>query len=260
MSTSEAPSQDSLLPTVQDGELTAEKDSWAVGGSAADGVLAENVIFKEEAVLEIPRNLSDVEAATLPVAALTAWHAVTRRSRVQSGESVVIQGTGGVSLFATQFVHALGARPIVTSSSDQKLERAKALGAAATINYKKFPAWEEQILELTAGLGADHIIEVVGGENLNRSLKAVKVSGSISFIGVMAGLSAPINTYQFIAKNVHIYGIETGSGEMFEEMNSFIESHQLRPVVDTTFAFSEAREALRYLESGAHFGKVAIRF
>jgi len=249
-----------FLPKWLDGELTAEKDVISLGGAVADGVLAEYVVFKEEAVLKIPVNLSELEAATLPVAALTAWHAVTRRSRVQSGETVVIQGTGGVSLFAAQFVHALGGRAIVTSSSDEKLEKVKALGASATINYKRFPAWEEKVLELTEGLGADHIIEVVGGENLNRSLTAVKVSGTISFIGLIAGLSAPINTYQFVAKNVRIHGIETGSREMFEEMNRFIESNRLKPVIDRTFAFDEVREALKYLESGAHFGKVGIRF
>lgn len=249
-----------FLPRWLDGELTAEKDSLPLGGAAVDGVLAEYVLFKEEAALKIPDNLTDMEAATLPVAALTAWHAVKRRSQVQRGETVVIQGTGGVSLFATQFVHALGGHPIVTSSSDEKLEKVKALGASATINYKKYPDWEEQIMELTRGLGADHIIEVVGGDNLNRSLKAVRVSGAISFIGLIAGMSAPINTFQFVAKNVRLHGIETGSREMFEEMNRFIESNRLKPVIDRTFTFNEAREALKYLESGSHFGKVLVKF
>lgn len=249
-----------LLPKWLDGELTAEKGSLALGGVAADGVLAEYVVLKEGAALKIPNNLSDAEAATLPIAALTAWHALVRRALVQSGESVVIQGTGGVSLFAAQFARALGARPIVTSGSDEKLARAKALGASATVNYKKFPAWEDEVLELTQGVGADHVIEVVGGENLNRSLKAIKMSGTISFIGVLAGFSAPVDTYQFMTKNVRLHGIEVGSAEMFEEMNRFIESRQLKPVIDRTFAFSEAREALKYLESGAHFGKVALEF
>jgi NADPH:quinone reductase-like Zn-dependent oxidoreductase len=249
-----------LLPKWLDGELTAEKNVLPLGGAAADGVLAQYVVLKEEAALRPPDSLSDAEAATLPIAALTAWHAITRRAHVQAGESVVIQGTGGVSLFATQFAHALGARPIVTSSSDEKLEKARALGASATINYKKFPAWEDQVLELTGGRGADHVIEVVGGENLNRSLRAVKVSGTVSFIGVLAGLSAPVNTYQFMTKNVRLHGIETGSKEMFEEMNHFIEVRRLRPVIDSTFAFRDAREALRHLESGAHFGKVAVQF
>lgn len=249
-----------FLPKWLDGELTAEKGDAPLGGAAADGVLAEYVAFDELAVVKSPDNLSDAEAATLPVAALTAWHAVARRSRVRPGETVLIQGTGGVSLFALQFAAALGARPVVISSSDEKLDRAKGLGAWAAINYKKFPAWEGKVIELTAGAGVDHVVEVVGGGNLNRSLDAVKVSGTISFIGLMAGLSAPINTYQFVMKNVHIHGVETGSREMFEEMNRFIETRGLNPVIDRAFAFDEARAALAYLESGAHFGKVVVEF
>jgi len=249
-----------FLPKWLDGELTPEKYVSPLGGSAADGVLAEYVVFDEQAIAKTPGNLSDAEAASLPVAALTAWHAVARRSQVKTGETVLIQGTGGVSLFALQFVHALGAFPIVISSSDEKLEKAKALGASATINYKNFPNWEEQVIKLTESKGVDHVIETVGGANLNRSLEAIKLSGTISFIGLIAGLSAPINTYQFVQKNVQIHGIETGSREMFEEMNRFIESHDLKPVIDKTFAFDEIREALKYLESGRHFGKVTIQF
>jgi NADPH:quinone reductase-like Zn-dependent oxidoreductase len=249
-----------FLPKWLDGELTAEKGAAPLGGAAADGVLAEYVAFDEQAVVRSPDSLSDAEAATLPVAALTAWHAVARRSRVRRGETALIQGTGGVSLFALQFAAALGARPVVISSSDEKLERAKGLGAWAALNYRKFPAWEEKVTELTAGAGVDHVIEVVGGENLNRSLEAVKVSGTISFIGLMAGVSALVNTYQFVARNVQLHGIETGSREMFEEMNRFVEARRLKPVIDRTFAFGEARAALAYLESGAHFGKVVIEF
>lgn len=249
-----------FLPKWLDGELTKEKYVLPLGGAVADGALAEYVSFDEQAVVKIPNNLSDEEAATLPVAALTAWHAVARRSRVQPGETVLIQGTGGVALFATQFVHAIGGLPLVISSSDEKLEKAKKLGASSTVNYRRFPDWEEQTLELTNGNGVDHVIETVGGKNLNRSLNAVKLSGSISFIGLIAGLSAPINTYQFVTKNVRLHGIETGSREMFEEMNCFIEENQLKPVIDKTFALSEIQEALKYLESGRHFGKIAINF
>ncbi len=249
-----------FLPNWLDGELTAEKNMHSLGGAAADGVLTEYRIFNEEALVKIPEHLSDAEAATLPVAALTAWHAVNRRSRVQKGDSVLIEGTGGVSLFALQFVHALGGLPIVISSSDDKLEKARNLGASATINYKTYPDWEKQVLAHTAGRGVDHVIEVVGGENLNRSLSAVKVSGTISFIGLIAGLSAPINTYQFVQKNVQIHGIETGSREMFEEMNQFITTHRLHPVIDHTFAFLEFPQALTYLESGSHFGKIVVQF
>jgi NADPH:quinone reductase-like Zn-dependent oxidoreductase len=249
-----------FLPKWLGGELTKEKYVLPLGGAATDGVLAEYVSFDEQAVVKIPDNLSDAEAATLPVAALTAWHAVARRSRVQPGETVLIQGTGGVALFATQFVHALGGLPLVISSSDEKLEKAEQLGASSTVNYKRFPDWEEQILESTNGKGVDHVIETVGGENLNRSLNAVKLSGTISFIGLIAGLSAPINTYQFVTKNVRLHGIETGSREMFEEMNRFIQENRLKPVIDKTFALSEIREALKHLESGRHFGKIVIDF
>ena len=247
-----------FLPKWLDGELIAEKYVFPLGGAAADGVLAEYVVFDENAVVRIPNNLADLEASTLPVAAMTAWHAVSRRSGVKKGETVLIQGTGGVALFALQFVHSLGGLPIVISSSNEKLEKAKKLGAFATINYKEIPNWDEKVLEITEGKGVDHIIEVVGGENLNRSLNAVKISGTISFIGLIAGLSAPINTYQFVTKNVKIHGIETGSREIFEEMNRFIEEKQIKPIVDKVFEFAGAKEALKYLESGSHFGKVVI--
>jgi NADPH:quinone reductase-like Zn-dependent oxidoreductase len=249
-----------FMPRWLDGELTAEKDSTPLGGAAADGVLAEYVAFLEQALVRTPDGLSDAEAATLPVAALTAWHAVARRSRVRSGETVLIQGTGGVSLFATQFVRALGGRPLVTSSSDEKLERARGLGAWATINYRKFPDWDEQALELTGGVGVDHVIEVAGGGNLNRSLNAVRLSGTISFIGLLAGMSASVETFRFVAKNVRLHGIETGSREMFEEMNRFIETQRVRPVLDGSFGFDDVRAALTRLEGGKHFGKVVVEF
>lgn len=248
-----------FLPRWLDGELTSEKDALSLGGAGADGVLAEYVVFDEAAVVKIPQNLSDEEAATLPVAAITAWHAVALRSRVKSGETVLIQGTGGVSLFALQFAKAFGAKAFVISSSDEKLEKVKKLGAAETVNYKKFPDWEEKVLELTDGRGVDHVIEVVGGANLNRSLKAVRTGGTISFIGLIAGLSAPVDTYQFVMKNVTIHGIETGSREMFEEMNSFIEQNRIKPVIDKTFEFAEVKDALKYLESGSHFGKIVVK-
>jgi NADPH:quinone reductase-like Zn-dependent oxidoreductase len=249
-----------FLPLWRDGNLTAEKYVLPLGGAAADGVMAEYVAFDEQTVVKIPNGLSNAEAATVPVAALTAWHAVARRSRVQPGETVLIQGTGGVALFAAQFVRSFGGLPMVISSSDEKLEKVLKLGATKTVNYKKFPVWEEQILELTNGKGVDHVIETVGGENLNRSLNAVKLNGTISFIGLIAGLKAPINTYQFVTKNVSIHGIETGSREMFEEMNLFIEQHKIKPVIDEIFAFDKICEALKYIEGGTHFGKVVINF
>jgi NADPH:quinone reductase-like Zn-dependent oxidoreductase len=247
-------------PNWLDGECTAEKTTDALGSASADGVAAQYRVFNEQAVVAVPDHLTDLEAATLPDSAVTAWHAVRCRSRVQKGDRVLIQGTGGVSTFALLFVHALGGTCIVLSSSDEKLEKARALGAADLINYKKTPAWEEEVLRLTGGRGVDHVIEVVGGENLNRSLKAVRVSGTISFIGALAGASAVVNTLQIAAKNASIHGIDTGSREMFDQMNRFIASHQLRPVMDKSFAFSDFPQALTYLASGQQFGKVTVVF
>jgi NADPH:quinone reductase-like Zn-dependent oxidoreductase len=247
-------------PNWLDGECTPEKQIGALGSAQTDGVLAEYRVFGEQAVVAVPGHLTDVEAATLVDSGVTAWNAVRRRSNVQRGDRVLIQGTGGVSTFALLFVHALGGKPIVLSSSDQKLEKARALGAAATINYKRVPAWDEEVLRLTEGRGVDHVIEVVGGENLNRSLKAVRVSGTISFIGSLAGPSAHIDTLAIAMKNIAIYGIYTGSREIFEEMNRFIAVHQLRPIIDRTFSFAEFPEALKYLDSRQQFGKVAVDF
>ncbi len=249
-----------FLPKWLEGNLTEEVYVLPLGGAMANGVLAEYVVFNQDSIVKVPDSLSCNEAATLPVAALTAWHAVARRSQVKKGETVLIQGTGGVSLFALQFVHASGGKIIATSSSDEKLEKVKELGVSKTINYKKHPDWDQQVLELTSGKGVDHIIEVVGAENLNRSLNAIKIGGTISFIGLIAGLSAPINTYQFVSKNIHIHGVETGSREMFEEMNHFIEQHKIKPIIDKIFSISQIQDALKYLESGSHFGKVVIEF
>lgn len=249
-----------FLPGWIDGELTPEKLRVpSLGGVGLDGTLAELVRFDEETVVKVPGHLSDEQAATLPLAAVTAWHAVVRRSGVKQGDTVLVQGTGGVSLFALQFAHLAGARVLVTSSSDEKLRRAAALGAVHGINYKASPDWDERVLEITENRGVDHIVEVVGAENLTRSLNAVRMSGSIGVIGLLGGTSARIETFGFVEKNVRLHGIYIGSREMFEEMNQAIARHGVVPVVDRVFGFDEAREALRYLEAGSHFGKVCIR-
>ncbi len=249
-----------FLPRWLEGELTIDKGVGALGGSAIDGVLAEQRVFSEQAVVRIPDHLTDIEAATLPVAAVTAWHALNRGDVPQQGEWVLIEGTGGVSLFALQFAHAMGANSIVISSTDEKLERARQIGAAVAINYRANPAWETKVVAATGGRGVDRVIEVVGGANLNRALDVVRVSGTISFIGLIAGLSAPIETFRFVEKNVAIYGIETGSREMFEAMNRFIGAHALRPIVDRVFPFDESPEAMRRLDRGTHFGKIVVTF
>ena len=240
------------------GQLNQAKARSDLGGSR-EGVLAEYVLFDQEGAVHVPEHLSDEEAATLPCAAVTAWHALVPEGSVKAGDTVLVQGTGGVSLFALQFARLLGARVIVTSSSDQKLERALSLGGSDGINYKSTPDWDSRVRALTSGAGADHIVEVVGGPSLAISLKAIRYGGQISLIGVLSGESGQVNPLPALMKNVRIQGIYVGSREMFEAMNRAIALHQLRPVVDRVFAFAEIRAALRHMESGAHFGKICLR-
>jgi NADPH:quinone reductase-like Zn-dependent oxidoreductase len=241
------------------GEFSAEKSNSALGG-AIDGVLAEYVMLHEDGVVHVPEHLSDEEAAALPCAAVTAWHGLITEGNLKAGDTILVQGTGGVSIFALQFAKLVGARVIATSSSDEKLERARQLGAFEGINYKTTPNWDEQVWKLTEGVGVDHVVEVGGAGTLNKSLRAVKVGGRVSLIGVLSGLGGDISTVSILHKNIRVQGIYVGSREMFEAMNRAIALHKTRPIIDRVFPFEEAREALAYLESGAHFGKICIRF
>ena len=241
------------------GELTAEKAESALGG-AIEGMLAEYVILHEDGVVRVPEHLTDEEAASLPCAAVTAWNALFTSGSLKAGDTVLIQGTGGVSIFALQFALLAGARVIATSSSDEKLERVLQLGASDGINYKQTPDWSKKVRELTAGDGVDYVVEVGGAGTLTESLRAVRYGGQISLIGVLTGGSAEINTASILMKNVKVQGIYVGSREMFEAMNSAIALHKLHPVCDRVFPFHEAPEALKYMETGSHFGKICIRF
>ncbi|HJT75867.1 MAG TPA: NAD(P)-dependent alcohol dehydrogenase [Gemmataceae bacterium] len=241
------------------GELTEAKGRSALGGGGAAGMLAEQVVLDEEGVVHVPEHLTDEEAAALPCAGVTAWHALITAGGVGPGDTVLTQGTGGVSLFALQFARAAGARVLITSSSDAKLERARSLGAADGINYKTTPDWEERVRQLTGGAGVDHVVELGGAGTLGKSLRAVRMGGRISLIGVLTGGSGQVNPLPVLMKNVCVQGIYVGSREMFEAMNRAVALHRLRPVMDRVFPFGEVREALRYLESGAHFGKVCLR-
>jgi NADPH:quinone reductase-like Zn-dependent oxidoreductase len=239
------------------GELTDAKARTALGGGGP-GMLAERVVLSEDGVVHVPAHLSFEEAATLPCAALTAWHALVSAGGLIAGDTVLIQGTGGVSLFALQFANMQGARVIATSSSDVKLQRVRELGASDGINYETTPEWQDRARELTGGVGVDHVVEVGGAGTFNRSLKAVRTGGRISLIGVLAG-AGEVNLTPILMKGVCVQGIFVGSREMFEAMNRAVALHKMRPVIDRVFAFTEIREALRYLESGAHFGKVCLR-
>jgi NADPH:quinone reductase-like Zn-dependent oxidoreductase len=240
------------------GELTEAKARSSLGGGGLAGVLAEYVALHQDGVVHVPGRLTDEEAATLPCAAVTAWHALIAEGALKAGDTVRVQGTGGVSVFALQFAKLNGARVLATSSSDAKLKRALELGASDGINYKTTPDWEERVRQLTGGVGVDHVVEVGGAGTLGKSLRAVRMGGRVSLIGVLSG-GGQVNPMPILMKNVRVQGIYVGSREMFEAMNRAIALHQLRPVVDRVFPFAEAREALRYLESRAHFGKVCIR-
>ncbi len=229
-------------------------------GGPLDGTLAEYAVLSEHGVVKVPEHLSDVEAATLPCAALTAWSALVTQGHVGAGDTVLVQGTGGVSLFALQFARALGARVIVTSSSDAKLETARKLGSWREINYRENPTWGKTARELTGGTGVDHVVEVGGAGTLQQSLTAIRVGGQISLIGVLAGNSIELNILPILMQNIRIQGILVGSREGFEAMNRGISQHEIHPVVDRVFPFDEAREALVYMAGGRHMGKVCISF
>lgn len=228
-------------------------------GAGGTGMLAQTVVLPAEGLVSIPEHLTFEEAATLPCAAVTAWHALVTEGRVKAGDTVLVQGTGGVSMFALQVARLNGARVIATSSSDEKLERARGLGASDGINYKTTPDWDKAARALTGGEGVDHVVEVGGAGTLSRSLRAVKMGGRVSLIGVLTGGAAEVNTLPVLMKCLRVQGIYVGSREMFEVMNRAISLHRLRPVVDRVFPFYQARAAFEHLKSGAHFGKVVIR-
>lgn len=247
-----------FMPSWLAGEYSQAHASRALGG-AVDGLLRELAAIPAESLLRIPDYLSTEEAATLPCAAVTAWDALHCRGGLKAGETVLILGTGGVSVFALQFAKLAGARVLATTSSDDKAARLLALGADAVHNYKTDPDWDKWALEQTGGLGVDKVIEIGGAETLNRSLKATRFGGHIALIGVLTGTSAEIQTVQILRKGIRLDGIYVGSREMFAQMLAEMERVKLQPVIDSTFEFKDAPAAFQRLESGRHFGKIVIR-
>jgi NADPH:quinone reductase-like Zn-dependent oxidoreductase len=240
------------------GEPTKAKLLSALGGPL-DGTLAEEKAFHEDGLVPVPTHLSWEEGATLSCAGVTAWSALVTQGRITAGDTVVVLGTGGVSLFALQIARLQGARVIVTSSSDAKLERARALGASETINYKTHPDWEKKVRDLTGGTGADHVVEVGGGSTFARSVRAVRVGGQISLIGVLAGATTDVNLAPILMQNIRVQGVIVGSRETFEHLLRAVTQHQLRPVVDRVFPFAEARAAFDHMAGQGHFGKIVVR-
>lgn len=242
-----------------DGPITREKVASARGG-AIDGVLREYALFSEEGVVKSPAGLSDEEAAALPCAAVTAWHALFEEQPATPGQSVLLQGTGGVSMFALQLAKAAGLKSIVTSSSDEKLGRAISLGASHAINYKSHPEWDQEARALTGGVGVDQVIEVGGSNTLPKSLRAVRMAGTVSVIGVLGGVDPAVSPTSILMNSVRLQGIYVGSRAMFERMNRAIELHNLKPVVDRVFAWTDYKQALHHMQSQRHFGKICLRF
>jgi NADPH:quinone reductase-like Zn-dependent oxidoreductase len=242
-----------------DGEIDFKKARTALGGDS-DGCLREFGAFDENALVRIPDHLSYEEAATLPCAAVTAYHALFVSGGLKSGDTVLLLGTGGVSIFALQFSSVYSERTIITSSSDEKLQRAKSLGASDLINYKETPDWDKAILDLTERRGVDHVVEVGGAGTIQKSLNSVKMGGHIAVIGALAGGQGEISPVSIFMKSVRLHGIFVGSRQMFEQMNLLLCLHShLKPVIDKVFEFNEVKDALAYMESGAHFGKIVVR-
>jgi len=237
------------------GPISADSMASALGG-ALDGVLSDYVALDQEGLVAVPDHLSWEEASTLPCAAVTAWHALVELGMC-AGETVLLLGTGGVSIFALQLAVMHGARVIITSSSDEKLARAKKMGAWQTINYRDTPDWEKAVMEITDGQGADRVVEVGGAGTLQKSVDAVKFGGTVSLIGVLT--LGEINPVHVMRKSVRLQGIYVGNRVMFERMNAAISAHQLRPVIDKTFEFEDARAAYHHMEAAGHFGKIVIK-
>ncbi|SJN12558.1 Alcohol dehydrogenase [Halomonas citrativorans] len=240
-----------------DGEPGPNEPDYCFG-SPLPGGLAEYMIIHEESAVRAPDNMSDEEASTLPIAALTAWYSLVDFGQIQPGQTVLVQGTGGVSIFAVQLATALGAKVIITSSRDDNLEAVKKLGAVAGVNYRTNPRWEEEVLKLTDGKGVDLLLDVAGGEGLNQSIAATKAAGKIAQIGFLTGQTTTLNLMPLIFRQTTIRGIAVAPRSSFDRMNDFLNQHAIRPVIDHVYSFDEAPQAYEHLARGA-FGKVVIK-
>ncbi|HEU4733697.1 MAG TPA: NAD(P)-dependent alcohol dehydrogenase [Kofleriaceae bacterium] len=249
----------SFFPTWLSGDLSDYHHARALGGGQ-DGMLAEEVVLSEAAWVPLPARLSFEAAATLPCAGVTAYHALFEAAHLRAGDTVLVQGTGGVSMFGLQLAKASGARVIVTSSSAAKRERATALGADHVIDYKADLAWGESARAWTGGRGVDIVIEVGGPGTFDQSVAALRYGGTMSILGVLTGLKGEVNTYGVFHKALRVNGVYVGSVAMFEGLIRALEANKIEPIIDRTFGFGEVKEAYAHLASGAHFGKVVIRF
>lgn len=240
-----------------DGAPGPDEPAWCLGMPLPGG-LAEYMIIHEDSAVRAPAGMSDVEASTLPIAALTAWYALMDVGQLQPGQTVLVQGTGGVSIFAAQIAAAHGARVIATSSSDANLARVKALGASDGVNYRTHPDWEQEVLRLTDGKGVDVTIDVAGGDGLNKSVLATRAAGVIAQVGFLTGQTTQLQLMPLIFRQTTVRGIAVAPRTSFDRMNPFLEQHGIRPVIDKVYAFDEAVQAFEHLARGP-FGKVVIK-
>lgn len=241
----------------QTGKIDDDGLNSAMGGSI-DGVLCDYFILKANCSVKIPDYLSYTEAATLPCAATTAWHALVSVGEIKADHTILLLGTGGVSIFGLQIAKAMGATTIITSSSDEKLARASALGADHVINYKSHPNWEEEVLNITDGKGVDNVLEVGGAGTFEKSSACVKPNGTVSVIGILTGLESPSMSLMTIFNLLRVQGIYVGSTEMLRQLTSSMETHKIQPQVDKVFSFSQAKEGYQWMAQAKHFGKVVI--
>jgi NADPH:quinone reductase-like Zn-dependent oxidoreductase len=239
------------------GEPDLERLTQSLGGPI-DGTMTDYMCLPEEGVSKLPSHLSDIEAATLPCAALTAWSALVTCSNTRPGDRVLVQGCGGVALFAVAFAKILGAHVTVISSSDERIERVRQLGADAAINYRRTPEWAKATRDITGGRGYDLILELGGEKTLPQSLRCIRPGGTVAMIGILSGSAMATSLGLIITRQVRLQGVTVGHRDGFEAMLRAIDQHQLRPVVDRVFAFEELKEAMAHLQSGAQFGKVCL--
>jgi NADPH:quinone reductase-like Zn-dependent oxidoreductase len=251
---------DRVCPCFTQGWIDGPPDGAHLNlGGPLDGTMAEYMVLPEGGMVKVPAYLADAQAASLPCAALTAWSALVTYDNLTPGSRVLVQGTGGVALFALQFAKLRGAHVTVISSSDEKIAKAKALGADAAINYVRTPEWYKATREITGDRGYDHIVELGGEKTLPQSLMCVRAGGTISIIGVLSGGTMTAQLGRIVMRQVRMQGIGVGHRNSFESMMRAIDQHRIAPVVDKVFPFEQLKDAMAYLKSGAHFGKVCIR-